>query len=128
MSKAIDPQKLDKELNRWPRSWAGLDSDVPIGQEIVKAMRPCLSEMLNAKLASSTINRHMGNLWLLGGEIISSIYHDPELVGLAGRELILRFVNEEGGPLSRHITTEEEQKKFDSTCRRLHRFLTQNPG
>jgi len=70
----------------------------------------------------------MSNLWLLGGEIISRIQHDPELVGFGGRELVLRFVDEEGGRLSRHLSTEEVQKKLDSTCRRLYRFLTQEPG
>jgi hypothetical protein len=125
MRKTIDPQKLEKELQRWPKSWAGLDSDIPIGQEIVKAMRPFLSHMLGAKLSYSTINRHAGSLWLLGGEIISQLHHDPGLVDLDGHELLLRCVDEEGGPISRHITTEEEQRRFDSTCRRLHRFLTQ---
>lgn len=128
MAKIIDAEKLEKELRRWPKSWAGFDSDVPIGQEIIKVMRAFLLHLLRAKRSYSTINRHVGNLWLLGGEMISSIQHDPELVGLKGRELLLRFVDEEGGPLSRHVTTEAEQKTFDSSCRRLYRFLTQKLG
>jgi hypothetical protein len=39
---------------------------------------------------------------------------------------ILRdVVYEDGGPLV-HNGSEEEQRSFDSTCRKLHRFLTQS--
>ena len=123
MAKAVNLEKLKEDMARWPKAWAGFDSDIPIGEEIVRTMCPFLLAMVEDQLAYTTINRHMGNLWLLGGEIISRLQIDPELKALAGKELILRFVDEEGGPYSKHLATEEEQKTFDGTCRKLYRFL-----
>jgi len=82
-----------------------------------------LMAMMEARLSYTTINRHLGNLWLLGGQIISSVQEDRELKDLSGGELILRFVDEAGGPYCKHLSTEEERRTFDSTCRKLYRFL-----
>ena len=42
-----------------------------------------------------------------------------------GVERLLRdLIHEDGGPLI-HNGEEETQRSFDSTCRKLHRFLTQ---
>ncbi len=115
-------------MDKWPKSWAGFESDIPLGKEIVKTMRPFLSALMREGYSRTTINRHLGNLWLLGGEIISHIQATPELKELTGAELVLRFVDEEGGPYSKHLSTREEQKSFDSTCRKLHRFLIKRPA
>jgi len=40
--------------------------------------------------------------------------------------VVLRDSVEEGGPLWRHLYTEEEQRAYDAACRKLHRFL--EPG
>src|SRR6266404_3262657 len=108
MAKAVNLKKLREDMKRWPKAWAGFDSDIPTGKEIVHAMRPFLLAMVEDKRAYTTINRHMRNLWLLGGEIISRTHVDPELKDLAGEKLILRFVDEDGGPYSKHTATEEE--------------------
>jgi hypothetical protein len=126
MSKTIKLEKLKKDMERWPKSWAGSDSDIPIGKEMVKVMRLFLMAMVEDQLSYTTINRHMNNLWLLGGEIISGVNADPELKDLDGEQLILRFVDEEGGPYSRHLATEQEQKTFDATCKRFYRFLIES--
>jgi hypothetical protein len=128
MAKTVKLEKLEKDMERWPKSWAGFDADIPIGKEIVRTMGAFLLAMVEDHLAYTTINRHMGNLWLLGGEIIVQAQSDPELKDLTGEKLILRFVDEEGGPYSRHLATEEAQKAFDGTCKRLYRFLIQQPG
>ncbi|MEI6782808.1 MAG: hypothetical protein WCQ21_18015 [Verrucomicrobiota bacterium] len=128
MAKTIKLEKLQKDLERWPGSWAGTDSDIPTGKEIVEVMRRFLMAMVEDQLACITINRHMNRLWLLGGEIIYRVNMDPELKNMNGMQLISRFVDEEGGPLSRHIATEEEQRTFDSTCKKLFRFMSQEQG
>jgi len=97
MAKAVNLEKLRKDTVSWPKVWAGFDSDIPIGEEIVRAMRLFLLAMVEDKLASATINRHMGNLWLLGGEIISWLHIDPELKDLGGEKLIFA-VRRRGGP------------------------------
>jgi hypothetical protein len=128
MAKTIKLEKLQKDLERWPGSWAGTDSDIPTGKEIVEVMRRFLMAMVEDQLACITINRHMNRLWLLGGEIIYRVNMDPELKNMNGMQLISRFVDEEGGPLSRHLATEEEQRTFDSTCKKLFRFMSQEQG
>lgn len=125
MPKAIKLEKLQKDMERWPKSWAGFDSDIPTGKEIVEVMRRFLLAMMADQLAYTTINRHLGNLWLLGGEIIYRVNMDPDLKGLNGKQLIMEFVDEEGGPISRHLTTEQEQRTFDATCKKLFRFMSQ---
>jgi hypothetical protein len=128
MGKTINLEKLNKDMERWPKSWAGFDSDIPMGKEIVRVMLPFLVAMVADQLAYTTIKRHVDNLWLLGGEIIRGVYAVPELKKLHGKELLLRFVDEEGGPISRHLATEDEQRTFDATCRKFYRFLIQRPA
>jgi hypothetical protein len=128
MAKVTKLEKLTKDVEQWPKSWAAFESDVPIGKEMVEVMRRFLMAMVEDQLAYTTINRHMNGLWLLGGEIIYRVNMDPELKNMNGKQLILQFVNEEGGPLSRHLATEAEQRTFDATCKKLYRLMTQRSG
>ena len=105
MAKETKLEKLTEDMERWPKSWAAFDSDVPIGKEMVEVMRRFLMAMVEDQLAHTTINRHMNGLWLLGGEIIYRVNMDPELKNMNGKQLIREFVNEEGGPLSRHLSS-----------------------
>ena len=123
MPKTIHYAKLKQDIEGWPDTWKGSPDDIVVGTTIVQAMLPFVQVMVKKHLAPTTIHRHMGNLWLLGGEVISRLHHDSESKGLSGHELLLRFVEEDGGPISRHNATEGEQKTFDGTCRKLHRFL-----
>lgn len=72
---------------------------------------------------AQTIQKHVDNLWLLGGEIIRDLNEDPSLRKLPVERLLHDAVDADGGPLS-HNGSEQEQRSFDSTCRSLHRFLT----
>ena len=87
-------------------------------------MRPFAASLMNERLAAGTVHRHLNSLWLLGGHIVGRAQHDAELRSLSGSELLLQFVEPEGGPVCRHLSTEDEQRRFDSTCRKLHGFLT----
>ena len=125
MSKTINIEKLTKDMERWPKAWAGFPKDIPVGKKIIETMHPFVVAMVNDGLASTTINRHLNNLWLLGGEIIRRVYMDEKERKLSGRELILRCIDDEGGPLCQHLPTEEEAKQFDATCKKFYRFLNQ---
>ena len=81
--------------------------------------------MVSSGLSRKTIRRHVDNLWLLGGEIIRDLNQTPSLRKLDVERLLRDLIHEDGGPLI-HNGSEEEQRSFDSTCRRLHRFLTQS--
>jgi hypothetical protein len=75
--------------------------------------------------SGKTIRRHVDNLWLLGGEIIRDLNQTPSLRKVGVERLLRGLIHEDGGPLI-HNDSEEEQRSFDSTCRKLHRFLTQS--
>ena len=62
---------------------------------------------------------------MLGGEIIRDLHYDPGLRKVAVERLLRDVVHADGGPLLHH-GSEEEQRSFNSTCRKLHRFLTQS--
>ena len=42
----------------------------------------------------------------------------------SAKALVINAIDEEGGPLLRNPLNPDDQKPFDSTCRKLHKFLT----
>ena len=123
MKKNVDCAKLNAAMDAWPGAWKGMDGDVATGRKIVDGMRPFVVALIAEGMSRSAINRHMGDLWLLGGEIIARIHRDVGLKRKTGQDLLRAFVDDDGGPLCRHNTTEAEQRAFDCTCRKLHQFL-----
>jgi len=63
-------------------------------------------------------------MWTLGGEIIRDLNDDPSLRKVSVDELLRKMIHQNGGPLI-HNGWEDEQRSFDSTCRKFHRFLSQ---
>ncbi len=39
------------------------------------------------------------------------------------KKILAETIDEFGGPYSNHLDSETAQNSFDSTCRKLHRFL-----
>jgi len=112
------------DLDQWPRSWMGLEKDLPPGEQLLACFRPFIEQLASSSLSPKTIRRHVDNLWLLGGEIIRDLNEDPSLRKVAAERLLRQVVHQDGGPLV-HNGSEEEQRSFDATCRKLHRFLSQ---
>lgn len=121
---ATDVSRYDSDLDRWPRSWMGLEKDLPPGEQLLVHLRPFIEHLASSSLSPKTIRRHVDNLWLLGGEIIRDLHYDPSLRKRPAERLLRSVIHEEGGPLI-HNGSEHDQRSFDSTCRKLHRFLTQ---
>jgi hypothetical protein len=121
---ATDVSPYGRDLHDWPRSWMGLEKDLPPGEQLLTHFRPFIKHLASSSLSPKTIRRHVDNLWLLGGEIIRDLHSDPSLRKRTTEWLLRRVIHEDGGPLI-HNGSEEEQRSFDSTCRKLHRFLTQ---
>jgi hypothetical protein len=113
-----------RDLDKWPSSWMGLETDLPPGEQLLAELRPFIEQMASSNLSPKTIRRHVDNLWLLGGEIIRNLHEDPPRRKLSAERLLRKAVYEDGGPLI-HTGSENEQRSFDSTCRKLHRFLNQ---
>jgi hypothetical protein len=112
-----------RDLDNWPRSWMGLEKDLP-GEALVVCFRPFIEHLAASSLSPKTIRRHVDNLWLLGGEIIRDLNYTPALRKVPAEKLIRNVVGADGGPLI-YNGSEEEQRSFDSTCRKFHRFLNQ---
>jgi hypothetical protein len=120
-----DASAYGKDLDRWARSWMGLEKDLPPGEALVACFRPFIEYLASSGLAPRTIRRHVGNLWLLGGEIIRDLNYNPSLRKKTAEQLLRHAVYDDGGPLI-HNGSEEDQRSLDATCRKLHRFLTQS--
>lgn len=93
------------------------------GQRIVACFKPFLLHLLSLRLSKKTLRKHRDNLWLLGGELIGEISNTPKLRKRPIEELLFSVLDEEGAPLLSHHASEQEQRSFDSTCRKFHRFL-----
>jgi hypothetical protein len=116
------PEDICPSLPEWPKRWRGYDKDVPYGQGLVDAMRPFMVHLIALGLSRRTIRRHMSFLWLLGGEIIGSVNCHDEY-GIPPLLKLEQSVDDEGGPLCRHLDSGSETDAFDTTCRKLHKFL-----
>src|SRR5215204_110163 len=77
----------------------------------------------NSGPSRKTLRSHRDNLWILGGEIISKLHEDPRLRKRPTDQIVLAVLNDEGGPLISHGGSEDQQRSFDSTCRKFFRLL-----
>lgn len=111
------------DIGEWPDSWMVDQPDRATGQAIVTVLTPFIEHLINQGLTKRTIKHHVDNLWALGGEMITAIHWDESLRKLSARDLVLNAIDEEGGPLLRNPLDPEDQKPFDSTCRKLYKFL-----
>jgi hypothetical protein len=113
-----------RDLPEWPERWMGEERDLPPGRKLVACFTPFLMHLATSGLSKRTIQRHVDNLWILGGEIIRDLNEDPPLRKVAAELLIRKVIHEDGGPLI-HNGSEDQQRSFDSTCRKFHRFISQ---
>jgi len=121
----VEVSRYCRDLENWPRSWRGCADDLQPGERLVACFRAFIEHLASSGLSGKTIRQHANNLWLLGGEMIRKLNQTPSL-RKAGVERLLRDqIYEDGGPLIQN-SSEEEQHSFDSTCRKLHRFLVQS--
>ena len=111
------------DLATWAASWCGEERDVIPGEQIVAVFTPFLLDLLAQGLSRKTRNLHRDNLWLLGGEIIRDINETPKLRKRPALALIKDAVANDEGPLIHGGFSEQEQRSFDSTCKKLNRFL-----
>jgi hypothetical protein len=114
-----------RDLSQWPERWMGEEKDLPPGRRLVEYFMPFLLHLAQSGLARKTIQNHVDNMWLLGGEIIRDVNQEPRLRKNSAEQLVRNLILEDGGPLI-HNGSEAEQCSFDSTCRKFHRFLTQS--
>jgi hypothetical protein len=123
-SSSSDASAYCRDLDNWPRSWMGLEKDLPPGEQLVACFRPFIEHLASSSLSPKTIRQHVDNLWLLGGEIIRDLNYDSSQRKVAVHKLLRDTIGADGGPLI-YNGSEDAQYSLDSTCRKLHRFLSQ---
>jgi hypothetical protein len=92
----------------------------------VACFRPFIEHLATSSLSPKTIRKHVDNLWMLGGEIIRDLNETPSLRKAPVERVLCDAIDDDGGPLIHHGDSEEQQRSFDSTCRKLRRFLSQS--
>lgn len=113
-----------KGTDEWPESWAASDRDIPIGKQLVEEFMPFLLDRIQKGRAKSTIKIYAGYLWVLGGELIRQINNYEEERKLRSKQLILNYVDASGGPLWRHARDGLDHRRYDSVCKGLYKFMT----
>ncbi len=101
----------------------GLEKDLAPGEQLLVLFRPFLEHLAASDLSPKTIQRHVDNMWALGGEFIRELHSDSSLRKKPVEQVLLQMI-EYGGPLLYH-GGEDQQRSFDSTCRRFRRFLSE---
>jgi hypothetical protein len=104
----------------------GFEKDLPPGEKIVEYFLPFLQHLVSLDLSRKTIRKHTDNLWILGGEIIRDLNETPSLRKVLVEDLVFEVL-QEGGPLLYHGDSEQQQRSFESTCRKFRRFLEHQP-
>jgi hypothetical protein len=111
------------DFDQWPQSWAGEDKDVVVGNALLTEFKRYLLQLINKGRAKATIKKHADYLWALGGEIIRDTSEYGVDENVSSRDLILKYVDDSGGPYWRHASSETDLKQYDSVCRQLYKFL-----
>jgi len=101
----------------------GLEKDLPPGEQLLTLFRPFLEHLAASDLSPTTIQKHVDNMWALGGEFIRDLHSDSSLRKKPVEQILLQMI-EYGGPLLYH-GGEDQQRSFDSTCRKFRRFLSE---
>ena len=101
----------------------GWEKDLPPSEKLLACLLPFLAYLTSSDLSPQTIQKHVDNIWALSGEIIRDLNERPSLRRKNIERILTDTIDEEGGPLLSRMPSEEQQRSFDSTCRKLYRFL-----
>jgi hypothetical protein len=117
-------------MDEWPNDWMGIKEDLEIGRGLLALFIPFIQHLIDEGLAKKTIKKHGCHLGILGSEIIQRLNSlDEENRKLSPRELILHYVDEEGGPMLSFWDPNDKTElahhmAYDATCRKLLKFMT----
>src|SRR5207247_5312314 len=85
-----------RDLSEWPERWMGEEKDLPPGRKLVEYFMPFLLHLAESGLSKRTIQNHIDNVWLLGGEIIRDVNENPSLRKVAAEKLVRAVIHEDG--------------------------------
>jgi len=119
---SLDQLRCCKDLQEWPSRWMESAVDILPGEQLVVCFRPFIDHLIQLQLSRGTICKHVDNLWVLGGEIIRDLNETRKLRKIPIPKLLFDTV-EEDGPLPYGWEPDAALASFESTCRKLRRFL-----
>jgi hypothetical protein len=111
------------DIDHWPLRWRVEPDDLGPGERMLDVFKIFLSDLLSRGLARKTLRLHRDHVCALGREIIRRLNLDPQLRKQPIVCALTESLGEDGGPLIYPRRSETDQRSFDSTCRKLHRFL-----
>jgi hypothetical protein len=117
------------KIQSWPREWEICDADIKTGQLLIATFKVFIEAHMAIGTSDRKIRSHLKHLFWLGGNIVERLNDgDEENRKLPIKKLILKYVNEEGGPLLHFLDVNEsadfkEHVAYDRTCRQLHKFI-----
>ena len=77
-----------KDIEQWPKSWAGDDNDVIVGNLLLSEFKRFLQHLIARGRTKSTIKKHADYLWALGGEIIRDTNEHGVDKSMSGKNII----------------------------------------
>jgi len=87
-----------KDIDAWPSKWEISEEDLEIGHAITEHFKEFLLYRIEQGRSKRTINLDASYLWALGGELIRAINEDDSERSLLAKDLILKYVDDSGGP------------------------------
>lgn len=114
-----------KDIDKWADSWEIDEGDIKIGHSIVEQFKPFIISLIEKGLSKKTVKLYRDYLWALGGELVRQINDNESERILSARELILKHIDDCGGPYWRHAYNEADEEKYNSACKKFFRFMTE---
>jgi hypothetical protein len=72
----------------------GLEKDLPPGEQLVTLFRPFLEHLAASNLSPKTIQQHVDNIWVLGGEFITGLNYTPSLRKAAVEKVLADMIKD----------------------------------
>jgi hypothetical protein len=117
-----------KDIENWPARWEIVKEDLTIGWAITEQFKLFLLDRIKKGRAKKTVKNYADFLWVLGGELIRSINENEDERQLSANDLILKYIDDSGGPYWRHANDEAGHARYDSVCKQLFKFMTTYPN
>ena len=117
-----------KDIDSWSSHWEISEEDRQIGQALTEEFKKFLLYCIEKGRAKRRIKNHAGYLCALGDELIRSLNEDEDERSLSAEKLILKHVDDSGGPYWRHAYNDDDHDRYDASCRQLFKFMTTNPN
>jgi hypothetical protein len=126
-SSTVDPSPTFEEnytdIDHWPLRWRVEPEDLRPGERMLDVFKLFLFDLLSQGLARKTLRLHRDHVCALGGQIIRQLNMNPQMRKRPIVRVLTEALGEDGGPLLYPRRSETDQRSFNSTCRKLHRFL-----